>query len=61
MSVSPKDATTAIRNQHVAVRSALPFDDDRDVAAADRGLLGAFAPGVAPVVPGDTSVDRRRP
>ena len=46
MSTSHKDATTTIRDQHAALLETLPFDDDADFEAADRGFVGALEPGV---------------
>ncbi|GII99700.1 alkyl sulfatase BDS1-like metallo-beta-lactamase superfamily hydrolase [Sediminihabitans luteus] len=41
-----KDAGAHIRRQQQEIRDRLPFDDVRDVEAADRGFLGALEPGV---------------
>ncbi|WP_438853553.1 alkyl/aryl-sulfatase [Agromyces sp. M3QZ16-3] len=39
------DATEAIRAQQRDLASALPFDDERDLEAADRGFVGALENG----------------
>jgi alkyl sulfatase BDS1-like metallo-beta-lactamase superfamily hydrolase len=46
MSSTPKDATTTIREQHATLLDSLPFDDEDDFAAADRGFMGALEPAV---------------
>ncbi|NYD67998.1 alkyl/aryl-sulfatase [Agromyces atrinae] len=39
-------ASHSVEKAHEALLDSLPFDDDGDVAAADRGFLGALVPGV---------------
>jgi alkyl sulfatase BDS1-like metallo-beta-lactamase superfamily hydrolase len=46
MTATPKDATPTIRDQHAALLETLPFDDEADFEAADRGFIGALEPGV---------------
>jgi alkyl sulfatase BDS1-like metallo-beta-lactamase superfamily hydrolase len=46
MDTSHKPASSTIRDQHAALRASLPFDDEDDLAAAERGFIGALEPAV---------------
>ncbi|TQL81671.1 alkyl/aryl-sulfatase [Microbacterium saperdae] len=40
------DASAAIQKQQEALRTTLPFEDERDFDAAERGFIGTLSPGV---------------
>src|SRR6201991_491776 len=46
MDITAKDPSPQIRQQHAALLTTLPFDDQRDFEDARRGFLGALEPGV---------------